>query len=78
MADVDATRLMEIEAELVKYTWDPYLCPTPLLPYLAWAMGVNFWNDRWSETTKRAWIAEQWDFKAKPIRLMRRSMMWAT
>ena len=64
IADTDALRLIGTDAELVKETWDPYLCPTPLLPYLAWAMGVNFWNDRWAEETKRAWIAAQWEFKA--------------
>jgi phage tail P2-like protein len=64
MIDADAPRLTGIDAELIVDTWDPYNCPLPLLPYLAWAMGVTFWNDQWSEETKRAWIASQWQFKA--------------
>jgi phage tail P2-like protein len=64
MADTDATRLMALDAEIVLATWSPEDCPIALLPYLAWAMGVNFWNDNWSETTKRSWIAVQWQFKA--------------
>lgn len=64
MIDADAPRLTQINAELIVDTWDPYNCPLPLLPYLAWAMGVTFWNDKWSEETKRTWIASQWQFKA--------------
>lgn len=64
IADTDATRLMKINAELIKAIWDPFSCPAALLPYLAWAMGVTFWNDQWSDQTKRQWIAQQWQFKA--------------
>lgn len=68
MADADAVRLMGIVGglvpELIIDIWDPFACPLDLLPYLAWAMGVTFWNDQWSETTKRSWIAVQWQFKA--------------
>ena len=64
MAQVEADRLIGTQAEWVSLTWDPYSCPSELLPYLAWEMGVNFWNNEWSETTKRAWIAAQWQFKA--------------
>lgn len=64
MIDVDAPRQTNIPAEIIIDTWDPYRCPLVLLPYLAWAMGVTFWNDDWSETTKRAWVAIQWEFKS--------------
>jgi phage tail P2-like protein len=64
MADTDTPRLIGIPAEVIVDTWDPYACPVELLPYLAWAMGVTFWNDAWSEQTKRDWIAAQWQFKS--------------
>jgi phage tail P2-like protein len=64
LADTDAPRLMAIDAEAIIDIWDPYACPLTLLPYLAWAMGVTFWNDQWSETTKRSWVALQWTFKS--------------
>lgn len=64
MIDADAPRITGIDAEAIVDSWDPYNCPLPLLPYLAWAMGVTFWNDQWSEATKRAWVAVQWQFKA--------------
>ncbi|HML28950.1 MAG TPA: phage tail protein I [Hyphomicrobium sp.] len=35
------------------WRWDT--CPTPLLPWLAWALGVDFWIDSWPEDKKR-WV----------------------
>lgn len=64
MADADAERLVGTEAERIYWVWDPYKIPLQYLPYLAWAMGVNYWDDNWHETTKRAWVARQWEFKA--------------
>ncbi|ELY5827298.1 phage tail protein I [Cronobacter turicensis] len=37
--------------------WNPATCPVNLLPYLAWALSVDRWDERWSETTKRSVIA---------------------
>lgn len=64
MSDTDAERLTSLNAELIRDIWIPWACPTRLLPYLAWAMSVQFWNDDWSETTKRAWIEAQFLFKS--------------
>ncbi|BDD79933.1 hypothetical protein [Burkholderia phage FLC10] len=33
---------------------DPDAIPLPLLPWLAWHLGVDAWKDYWSEQTKRA------------------------
>lgn len=33
--------------------WDWQNCPLAFLPYLAWATGVFYWNDDWSEKEKR-------------------------
>lgn len=63
-SDVDADRLIETNAEAIIDIWDPYACPAQLLPFLAWAMGITFWNNKWSETTKRDWIARQFEFKS--------------
>jgi phage tail P2-like protein len=64
MADVESERLTNINAELIRDIWDPWACPSNLLPYLAWANGVQYWNDNWSITTKRAWVASQLIFKS--------------
>lgn len=64
LADVDSERITSINAELIRAIWDPWSCPPQLLAYLAWANGVEYWNDDWSETTKRAWTAVQFLFKS--------------
>ncbi len=38
--------------------WNPDRCPAPLLPYLAWALSVDFWVEEWPEHKKRRVIAE--------------------
>ena len=60
LADVDAYRLTQTYAELIKDQWDPYRISSTNLPYLAWAMGVNLWEDSWSEDFQRWWTANQW------------------
>lgn len=63
MADVDAGRLIATYAELVRDQWDPWAISYRNLGYLAWAMGVNLWEDDWSEQQRRQWVANQWTFK---------------
>lgn len=36
--------------------WNPDRCPVSLLPYLAWALSVDRWDQSWSEKTKRSVI----------------------
>ncbi|MGF6141377.1 phage tail protein I [Pseudomonas laurylsulfatiphila] len=36
--------------------WNPDRCPLLLLPYLAWALSVDRWDQSWSEKTKRSVI----------------------
>ena len=62
MADVDAERLIRIYAEAVLDVWDPYRIQFRHLPYLAWALNVNLWDDNWRETTQRSWTARQLEF----------------
>lgn len=64
LADVDAERIMRIYAELIIEQWRPWSISITNLPFLAWAMGVNFWCDDWLEHTKREWTARQWEFKS--------------
>lgn len=63
LATVDAYRLTQTYAELVRDQWDPYRISSTNLPYLAWAMGVNLWEDTWPEEFKRWWVANQWTMK---------------
>lgn len=34
--------------------WNPDTCPEPLLPWLAWALGVDVWKSYWPENVKRS------------------------
>lgn len=36
--------------------WNPDTCPLGLLPWLAWALGVDDWDADWPESTQRAVI----------------------
>lgn len=41
--------------------WRAESCPAYLLPWLAWAMSVDVWDDAWSEATKRKVVAASFD-----------------
>lgn len=44
--------------------WDPAACPAPLLPWLAWAWSVEYWDtSRMDEAAQRAAIAGSLDVK---------------
>lgn len=40
--------------------WHPDSCPLPLLPYLAWSLSVDSWDQTWPEVTKRQAIKDAW------------------
>lgn len=56
---VDSTAgdlLADIPVCLIRYVKNPDLCPAELLPWLAWEMSVDTWNEHWTEAEKRAAI----------------------
>ena len=40
--------------EIIRQLSDPWECPIEFLPWLAWSLSVDVWNERWPEQTKRA------------------------
>jgi phage tail P2-like protein len=54
-----AARLDGVSLTPIKQLWDPWTCPAELLPWLAWAEGVDEWNTAWSVAVQRAVIASQ-------------------
>ena len=38
---------------VVRELWNPDTCPNALLPWLAWAFGVDEWDNGWSDDAKR-------------------------
>jgi phage tail P2-like protein len=65
LATVDGYRLIATYAEIIRDQWDPYAIRYMNLPYLAWAMGVNLWEEDWDETFRRWWVANQWELKSQ-------------
>jgi len=59
--DIEATtsRLSEVDASPVSAIWNPDTCPAHLLPWLAWAEGVDEWSSLWAVAVQRAVIKAQ-------------------
>ena len=41
--------------------WNPATCPTALLPWLAWALSVDEWDDGWPEAVCREVVARSFE-----------------
>lgn len=54
--------LDSIDPVVIETIWDAWRCPTALLPWLAWALSVDVWEDGWAETVKRQAIADSPDY----------------
>ncbi len=52
-----AQRLAALNGNL-RYINNPDLCPSNLLPWLAWAVSVDVWSNSWTDSQKRAVIRE--------------------
>lgn len=50
-------RLGEVPAPL-RDVWNPDTCPASMLPWLAWAFGVDEWDSGWSDEAKRNTIRD--------------------
>ncbi len=50
-------RLGDIPVDIGRM-WNPDTCPIELLPWLAWALSVDEWENRWSEHTQREVIKQ--------------------
>ena len=45
-----------LPTHLVSDVWNPDTCPVDMLPYLAWQMSLDIWDDAWPEVKKRETI----------------------
>jgi phage tail P2-like protein len=52
-----ATQRIDLVPLMGRVVWNPQTCPSNLLPWLAWSLGVNEWDSNWPDATKRAVIA---------------------
>ena len=53
LATENALKPAIIDYDLIKRVTDPQTCPVELLPLLAFAASVDYWNDSWPEQVKR-------------------------
>lgn len=53
-----SARLDDIDPSVISTIWDAWRIPAHLLPWLAWALSVDFWDDAWPEVTKRQVCAD--------------------
>jgi len=54
------TRVEALDFSPMRGLWNPWTCPTGLLPWLAWACSVDDWDDDWPEATRRRVIADSY------------------
>jgi phage tail P2-like protein len=53
-----SSRIDEINPAVIETIWDAWRCPSSMLPWLAWAVSVDFWEEGWDEVRKRQSIAD--------------------
>lgn len=53
-----SARLLSLQDNPLRFLSNPDLCPEYLLPWLAWAVSVDVWNNDWPPATKRAVIRQ--------------------
>jgi len=56
-AIAQSTGLQQLDPALIAQLWNPATCPAQALPWLAWALSVDRWDDAWPESRQRAAIA---------------------
>ena len=60
-----ATARLEAVPVPIGDLWNPDACPAELLPWLAWALSVDYWNDAWSENEKRQVLKSSFQVHAR-------------
>lgn len=50
-------RISDVPVRPVSDAWDPERCPVEMLPWLAWALSVDEWDELWPEDVKRRVVA---------------------
>ena len=53
----ELARIASVSPEIILTIWNPWTCPLALLPFLAQAVSVDVWSNKWSESQKRRVIA---------------------
>ncbi|MEN4716069.1 phage tail protein I [Pantoea agglomerans] len=60
VAAADACAELENVPVPLRQLWDTLTCPAGFLPYLAWVLSVDRWDENWPVATKRRVIHSAW------------------
>ena len=73
---LEASIRPNIGPDAIRQVWNAWRCPAKLLPWLAWALSVDYWDDEWTEKEKRAVIAASIDVHRRKgtVSAMRRAV----
>lgn len=52
------TELAALPQNASRQLWNADTCPSALLPWLAWALGIEVWDSAWPDAIKRARLRE--------------------
>lgn len=52
-----AARVEDIDIDLPRRLWDPWNCPADMLPWLAWGLSMDSWDNRWPVGVRRQRVA---------------------
>jgi len=58
---LEAALASDLDPSVLATLWNPQSCPAALLPWLAWALSADEWDEEWSEETQRSYLAAQVD-----------------
>ncbi len=50
-------RVAGINVDLPRRLWNPWTCPADMLPWLAWGLSMDSWDNRWPEAVRRQRVA---------------------
>ncbi len=56
-----AAKYCRFNPDIIRHVHDPQQCPAHLLPWLAFSLSVDVWDDNWPEATKRGAIVGSLD-----------------
>ncbi|MCV6637001.1 phage tail protein I [Candidatus Albibeggiatoa sp. nov. NOAA] len=62
---IAAEHLDSLPVHEIRNLWNPWECPAEFLPWLAWAMSVDVWDEDWLDQVKRRVIAESYEIHRK-------------
>ena len=52
-----SARIGDIDVDLPTRLWNPATCPADMLPWLAWGLSMDSWDNRWPEPVRRQRVA---------------------